>query len=234
MKALTSILYNAFIFLFSVSAFTQAEEKGDSYEKSYLRLQELYEEAANNNRPYINGFLYSETFPGSRGHPFFQSETWYHGNLLVDGRQYSGLAVRYDLYRDQLLYNHIHTTGSYIIVLNIKLIEEFIIGGHTFRKMKEGYYELLSEGKASFFVKWQKRLSDPTSKSMGEFSIFNEWYILNNGVFRKVNGKSGLVKALEDHEKEIRRFIRENRILVKTVNEIEIKRIVDYYNSLEP
>ena len=234
MEARIIILSTAFIFMYSISAFTQAEEKHDSYEKSYLKLQNLYKESVSTDNRYINGFLYTETFPGSRGHPFFQSEIWYDGELYMDGRQYMGLAVRYDLYRDQLLYNHIHPTGSYILVLNNKLIEEFIIDGHHFRKMKEEYYELLSEGKASFYVKWQKRLSDPTAKSIGEFSLYNEWYILNNGVFRKVSNKSGLLKTLEDHKKEIKSYIRENRIVIKTGNELEVKHLLDYYNRLDP
>jgi len=220
--------------MYSISAFTQAEEKHDSYEKSYLRLQKYYEESVNTDKHYINGFLYAETFPGSRGHPFFQSEIWYDAELFMDGRHYMSLALRYDLYRDQLLYNHIHTTGSYILVLNNKLIEEFIIDGHHFSKMKEGYYELLFEGKASFYVKWQKLLSDPTAKSVGEFSLIKEWYILNNSVFRKVSSKSGLLKALEDHRKEIKIYIRENRMVIKTGNESEVKHILEYYNHLGP
>ena len=83
-------------------------------------------------------------------------------------------------------------------------------------------------------MKWIKRLEDPTPESMGEFSLFKEWYILNNGEFRKVSGKSGFFKSLEDHEKEIRSYIRENRIVIKTGNELDLKRIVDYYNHLEP
>ncbi len=244
MMVRTIILTTLFIFIYSISAFTQAEENHDSHENSYQKLQNFYKESISKNNRYVNGYLYSETFPGSRGNPFFQSETWYQGDLFMDERFYEDLAIRYDLYRDQLLFNHIHPTGSYIVVLNIKRIESFSIDGHRFSKLpapghssvgiKEGYYELLAEGRASFYVKWIKRLEDPTPESMGEFSLFKEWYILNNGEFRKVSGKSGFFKSLEDHEKEIRSYIRENRIVIKTGNELDLKRIVDYYNHLEP
>lgn len=244
MKVLTIILSTSFIFIFSFSAFAQEEEKYDSYENSYLKLQALYKESACTDKRFINGFLYAETFPGTLGHPFFMSETWYSSELSMEGRQYEGLALRYDLYRDQLLYNHIHPSGSYIVVLNKELTETFVIEGHRFKKLpcpasistgiKDGYYELLSEGEASFYVKWQKRLSDPTPDSRGEFTLLKEWYVLNKGEFRKVSSKSGLLKALEDHKKEIKSFIHENRIVLKTGNELEIKRIINYYNRLEP
>ena len=244
MMARTSILISLLLFMPSISAFSQAEGNQNSYDQSYLKLQNIYKESMSIDKRYVNGYQYSETFPGSRGHPFFQSESWYLGDLVIDERHYEGLAMRYDLYRDQLLFNHIHPSGSYIVVLNIKRIESFTMDGHRFSKlsaadpllpgMKEGYYELLAEGRALFYVKWIKRLEDPTPESMGEFSLFKEWYILNKGAFRKLNGKSGLIKSLEDHEKEIRSYIRENRIVINTGNESDIKRIVDYYNRLEP
>lgn len=221
MKVRNIIIITVFLFSQTVSAFSQISE----------------------DKRYINGFLYTESFTGTVGHPFFLSESWYSSSLSMDGREYEEINLRYDLYRDQVLFNHIHRSGSYIVVLNKTLIEGFVIEGHPFRKlpleghlsaiMKEGYYELLSEGKASFYVKWQKRLSDPSPDSQGEFSLFNEWYILNNGEVRKVSGKSGLLKALEDHKKEIKSFIRENRMVIKSGKELEVKRIIDYYNRLE-
>lgn len=222
MMVRTIILIFTFTFMHSVSALNQV----------------------GTDKRYINGFLYAETFPGTMGHPFFQSEAWYQCDLSMDGRQYEDLTLRYDLYRDQVLYNHIHPEGSFIIVLNRELIENFVIDGHRFRKlpapghitsgMKEGYYEVLAEGKASFYVKWQKRLSDPGPDLRGEFNQIAEWYIRNNGEFKRVSGKSGLIKVLEDHKKEIKDFINKNRIVVKPGTEIEIRRIIDYYNRLEP
>lgn len=222
MKVRTIILILTFTFMHSVSALSQGET----------------------DKRYINGYLYAETFPGTMGHPFFLSEAWYMSELSMDGRPYEGLTLRYDLYRDQVLYNHIHPSGSYIIVLNKELIDAFVMDGHLFKKlqdpghlsegMEEGYYELLAEGKASFYVKWQKRLSDPGPDSRAEFTLIKEWYILNNGEFRRVNGKSGLIKVLEDHKKEIKSFISDNRIVINAGKEPEIKRIIDYYNRLEP
>lgn len=222
MKVRTFILILTFTFMHSVSAFNQVET----------------------DKRYINGYLYAETFPGTIAYPFFLSENWYMSELSMDGRQYEDLALRYDLYRDQVLYNHIHPSGSYIIVLNKELIDAFAIDGHRFKKlpdsghisagMKEGYYELLAEGKASFYVKWQKRLSDPGPDSRAEFTLIKEWYILNDGEFKRVSGKSGILKVLEDHKKEVKSFIRKNRIVLISGKEPEVKRIIDYYNSLEP
>jgi hypothetical protein len=238
------IMIMVFIVVHSVSAFTQAGDNHDSCANSFPELQNFHGATTSDNNRFINGYLYSESFPASRGHPFFQSETWYHGELLMEGRNYNGIALRYDLYRDQLLYNHIHSTGSYIVVLNIKRIEGFTMDGHRFYKLpetvnaiqgiKEGYYELLSEGRANFYVKWMKRLSDPSPESTGEFSLINEWYIQNHGAFRKVTRRAGLIHSLQDHEKEIRSYIRENRVVIKPGNETEIKRIVDFYNRLIP
>ena len=227
--------------LASFSSHAQVDEKGNSHALSIQELQEIYSMSAGKDKSYINGSLYTEGFPGSRGNPFFHTETWQTGAVYMKGQSYDSLLFRYDLYRDQLLYNHIHTTGSYILVLNKTRIDSFTIDGHHFHKLSvsgeaspEGFYELLAEGRATFYVKWFKRLSEPSPESSGDFSLFSEWYILKNGRFSKVSGRSGLLKALGDKDKEIKSYIRKNKMVVRPGNEMAIKSIVDYYNHLEP
>ena len=48
----------------------------------------------------------------------FSFQNLVQSSLSMDGREYEGLNLRYDLYRDQVLFNHIHRSGSYIVVLN--------------------------------------------------------------------------------------------------------------------
>jgi len=227
-----------------ISAYAQEEVGQESPGDAFNKLQELYREAAGADLRFINGHQYTESFPGTGGSPFFQSDLWYKGTLYMEGRNYADLALRYDIFRDQLIYNHILSTGNYMVVLNKTRVDSFNIDGHLFYRLdspgqshgeiKEGYYEVLSKGRAIFYVKWMKRLSEPTPGSAGDFSLFNEWYILNHGRFEKVNRKSGVLRSLKDHEKEIRSFIRENRIVVRPGNEGDVKRIVDHYNRLKP
>lgn len=229
--------------LFAILLQSPGQEKKTAalHELTFEELCKIYEASAGNDLQYINGSMYTEAFPGCKGHPFFNSEGWYEGELVMQGKKYEGLTLRYDLYRDQLLYNHIQSSGSYIVVLNKYRIDSFTMDGHHFCKLQspgsgseEGFYELLSEGKASYYVKWTKRLSESTPEYNGEFSLFTESYIQKKEEFSRINRRSGILKALEDHEKEIREYIRANRIVVRPGNEMKIKSIVDFYNKLTP
>jgi hypothetical protein len=206
-------------------------------------LEELYHQSAGTDTRFINGSLYQDAFPGSIGHPFFLSENWYYGELVMMGRAYHDLPLKYDLHRDLLLYNHILKSGSYVLVLNTTRIDTFVIDGHTFCKLDrtpgdqhetdEGFYELILAGKASFYQKWYKRYDEPSQHARGEFSEFKEWYILNDNQCFQVSRRPGLLQALGDREKEIRSYIRENRIVVGSADEQAVKRVIDYYNSLQ-
>jgi len=229
------------VFMVSLSVHAQVGENRDSHDFLFQELQFIYEESAGTDKTYINGSLYTEASPGSKGNPFFLSETWLTGSVNMKGRRYDSLMFRYDLYRDLLLYNHIHTTGSYILELNKTRIDSFTIDGHHFRKLAlsgevsgESFFEVLAEGRATLYIKWFKRLSEPTPESTGEFSLFSEWYILKDGQFSKVSRRSGLLKILSDHENEIKSYIRKTRIVVRPGNEAGIKNIVDQYNRLDP
>jgi len=206
-------------------------------------LEELYRQSAGTDTRFINGTLYQDAFPGSNGHPFFLSGNWYYGDLVMMGRAYHALPMKYDLHSDQLLYNHIHRSGSYVLVLNRTRIDTFVIDGHTFCKLgrtpgdrrgtDEGFYELIAAGKASFYQKWNKRYDEPSQHAQGEFSELKEWYIINDNQCFQVSRKPGLLHALGDREKEIRSYIRENRIVLGSGDELAVKRVIDHYNSLQ-
>ncbi len=226
-----------------ISQTLPAQQEREQDQNSFAHLEKLYRHAAGPDRRYINGSEYQDVYPGSTGHQFFLTENWYFGQLVMENRAYKNLPLKYDQCNDQLLCNHIHSSGSYVVVLNRTRIDSFIIEGHVFCKLAipdgtpsaagEGFYELLSKGKASFYQKWEKRYSEPSQHSGGSFFQFREWYILNENKYYRVKRKKGLLKALGDREKEIRSFIRENRVIFVADDKAAVKKVVDYYNSLQ-
>ncbi len=205
-------------------------------------LKQIYKESILVDHRFINGSVYQDFYSRANGHQFFLTKNWYHGDLFMNGNAYHQVSLKYDTYSDLIIYNHIHETGSYALILNNTRIDSFSIEGHTFCQLPSksgtgpmidpGFYEVISKGKTSLYQKWRKRYNEPSQNSQGEFMLFSDLYILNKGVFHKVSRKPGLVRALKDREKEIKVFIRENNILIGTGDEMAIKRVVDYYNSL--
>ena len=162
--------------------------------------------------------------------------------MFVEGRSYNNIFLRYDIYSDQLIYNHIHQSGNHALMLNKIRIDSFIIEKHKFRQIfsdtgesqfcDPGFYEVIVAGRVSFYQKWIKRYTGPTQNSPGEFVLFNELYVLNKEQSHKISRKSGLIKALKDKEKEIKTYIKKYKIFIGNGDVESIKRVVDYYNTL--
>lgn len=211
--------------------------------QEFALLDSLYRNASGTDTRFINGAVYQDAYPGATGHPYFLSPHWIAGSLTMMGRNYVSINLKYDLYKDQLLYNHFHVTGPYTLVLNSDRIDGFIIDGHTFLKITgsaqpgnlpaTGYCEVLSEGKASLYLRWIKRYSGAVKGSGGTFSQFLEMYVLNDGRSYRVRNRPTLLKALADREPQVKAYLRENRIAPGSGDPQGVKRIIDHYNSLK-
>ena len=233
-----------FLTLFPDATRAQRDFPGEG--NAFSRLETYYRHATGIDKRYINGSEYLDVFPGCIGHPFFLDGYWCFGELVMEGRRYKGIPVKYDLYGDQLLYNHVHPSGSYVIVLNKTRVDTFVIEGHLFCKLTlsealqgipatrsmEQFFEVVSRGPATFYQKWQKSFSEPTKHEGGTFSLQKEWYILNNNRYYRIKRKYQLVRALGDREKEVKAYIRENRVIFRPGDESAVKKVVDHYNSM--
>jgi hypothetical protein len=206
-------------------------------------LDSLYYSATGADRNFINGTVYLDPHTGARGHPFFLDGNWTSGSLVMDGRSYGQHSLKYDIYSGQLIYNFILESGPCALVLNKTGIDNFTLDGHTFRRLNmipgvvtpadAGYFEVITDGMAGFYIKWEKRYKQPTAQSPGEFVTHKDRYILNRGSFYRVNRRWGLLRALGDRKKEIRAYIRERRLVIAPGHEEAVKEIVDYYNTLQ-
>ena len=212
-------------------------------------LREKYHQATGADFAFINGSLYHDAYPGTRGHPFLGTGIWSEGTLSARGKTYEGLPLRYDLVRDLLIYNHVHETGVFPVIINQQQIEGFTLQGHRFVHIRDhgpaisqkkskgggsGFYEEISRGTASLLLKWHKQYDPPPSAGSGRFISFEEVFVLKEGVLHRVTGKHSVVKALDDQEKLMRQYIREHRILLRGGDLSGYRQVVEYYNAIQP
>jgi hypothetical protein len=160
------------------------------------------------------------------------------------------LLLKYDLCKDLLIYNYIHETGIYAVSLNVDRIDQFVLSGHRFvhvrmdsavhlgstsiQSAESGFYEELCRGKATLYAKWYKRYDPPSSGGNGGFMPLKYVYILNHGALFRVSGRKGVLKALADQEKLMKRYIREAQVVLRGDDERGFQQLVEYYNSLQP
>ncbi len=76
----------------------------------------------------INGEEYIYRHSGINGHPYYHDNSWIEGTVKTVDAEYSGVSLRYDIYDDLLILNHISSQGSFMISLNKAVVREFSLG----------------------------------------------------------------------------------------------------------
>jgi hypothetical protein len=176
-------------------------------------------------------------------HPYFIDNTWKSGSLLYKGMRYETGMLKYDTFKDCLVYLHTLGNTSYPVQLNRNFIREFEIDNHQFtylndfgkssdEKLKEGYYEKIYDGNTKLYVRRQKLENLHESISDLEYKEWAYLFIKKEGVYHRITGKSSLLRVLNDRRKEIRSFIRNNNLVSCTKNYDSVSRILQHYDNL--
>ena len=83
----------------------------------------------------INGIQYVNPFSDSEEHPFLGDDQFYDGYAVINDRQYSGLRLKYDIYRHGVVLRYEPFPGrTDQILLNNAAIDAFYLDRKLFRK----------------------------------------------------------------------------------------------------
>ena len=191
---------------------------------------------------YVNGKLYYP-FANKIVHPFFQDNNWKSGKVSMLGKIYDVEAVKYDIVSNYLVYLHLWRNSASQIYLNKELVKEFSIYNHNFRylddfgessdnRLKPGYYEVIYEGKTEFYIRWEKTRSLFEIQSETGYSQKAHYFLKKEGEFIRITRHPSFMKALDDHRKEIRTFMKTKSYRFNPNNIEPVDMILEYYDKL--
>ena len=191
---------------------------------------------------HINGKLYYP-FANSIIHPFFEDNNWKPGKIFHDGKVYEVEAAKYDIVSDYLVYLHLWKNTANQLYLNKELVREFSIFKHYFRylddfgistnrKLNPGYYEVIYEGKTTFYIRWEKTRSLFEIQSETGYSQKAHYFLKKEGEFIRITRHLSFMKALDDHRKEIRSFMKTKSYRFNPNNIGPVEEILEYYDKL--
>ena len=173
------------------------------------------------NKEFINGTIYT-----------------------VQKEKFANVPLRYNVYSDEMEFKN---QNEEILAIAVpEIIKKIDIGDITFRyipylagqNVKNGYFELITDGKASLYIRHEiifkdaekaGAYKDPSPPSF--IKNPNEYYIqVGENAATLVKNKKSLPEIFPDNQDKIETFIKKNK--TKT-NELEsIAELVNYYNSL--
>lgn len=179
-----------------------------------------------------------------QGSPYL-NDNFIKGSIYtVSKTQYQDIPLRYNIYNDDMEFQ---TNDNNVLALSTpEIVEKITFGDYTMeyipyvtsRNVKNGFFELILKGKASLYAKPQVEFleaKDPAPYKDAEPAKFlrkDDRYYIRLGMEAAVpcGNKKDVLGIFTDHSEELEAFIKKNKINVK--KEDELKKLVEYYNSL--
>ena len=183
-----------------------------------------YMEQSSGFSPLFNGKLPPQYLMRHKGTYYLESDTFYRGNLVYNGKRYVDLALNLNAHSDELYIRMPQYNSSSVLLKDH--VESFTLDQMEFVHLvkekcpgvpQEGYYQILFQGnQISVLKRTLKRMNSSTTvNEMNVSHVFEEdiyYYILRNGKFHPVKRRSSLLRILVDKRKELNHHIRKHKL----------------------
>lgn len=193
--------------------------------------------------PLYNGSRFIPTgFEFRTGTPYFLSEQFDSGSVIYDGINFKHLPLLYEDLRQRL----VTKIDNYPLQLVNPRIRSFVISGHSFIRLaadslnpgipRTGFYELLYPGPSSVLKETFKEIIDLASMEENAIIHFveesHDYYIKSGNTYQRVKSKSELSEILHPYQKEIRRFMKKNKLNFRKDKENTLIQVAGYYDQI--
>jgi len=203
-----------------------------------------YRRLMNHSYDLINGKEYISYHLVNHSDPFYKSSLNAKGIVYYNGRTYHDLNVFYDIYKDELVLNHLSPVGYVkLIILNKHCVDSFLIRINDettlFRTyyfpsgsiIKSGFYEVPYSGKTKLLIRHQKELVQKDGYDDYPYSIVR--YLNIDGNYYPVTTLSRFVKLFGDKAPIMKKYIGSLHLVsFKRISEREIIQVLRYYETL--
>ncbi len=218
---------------------TKAQIAGDdvTYLASYKQELPYFQEL-------ITGGQYIEAPKTIEGHPFYFSRQFGDGRLKINGINYPGVPLMYDVYKDQVI--TFHPIYNQRILINPDKIDEFHLsngdrfkyleGNESYSNNSNGLYQILNEGENLVLVKRFK-----TTKSIRDISIYTDefvekrdFFLWKSGVFTQINKSKQAIEVFGLDKKVAKKYLKERKIRFQDSPEKYLITLVDLADQSTP
>jgi hypothetical protein len=178
-----------------------------------------------------------------KGHPYFESNLLQTGFVYYDGMLFQQVNMAYDIVRDELTANR-YNQNFRMTLVNEK-ITCFSLFNHYFvrivpdtnnKSITTGFYDRLYDGKIKLFAKRQKKISEKITAEEGDqlwFAENDHFFIFKKNKYYSIKDKNDLFDFFKDRKKDLKKYLRKNKIKFKNEPELAILKSVEYYDQLK-
>ncbi len=178
-----------------------------------------------------------------KGSPYL-SEEFSTGRILLKGEVRGTYSLRYNIYKDEIEVTYENSIGSLLkadyvdIELDGKIFK--IFNYYNNDRIEKGYFIVLNDGekcklllkKNILYVPYRKATTPLETDQKARFEQFDNYYMKmgSEAPVKLKLKKNQLLDILSDKKKEIKDFIKKEKIDLK--NQKDLESVIVYYNSL--
>lgn len=243
---------NGIILLLIVFRFA-AEQVACSQDQNMKRPGDIYIERTGSAREYIDGKDYFPYYTGLRTSPILRQGEEQTALLMIHGRIYDNLILKYDTFIDEVIYTDdslIYKKLKRQVALNKYNVDRFDLFFRNdtlhFRflcherdsafNLKDGYYEIVHDSKTKYIIRHSS--AEVIHSSPDDVSDLREYfyqpvsYVKTGDGFYQVSSRKQFISLFGNRSDEISRFLRQHGIKVKLADREQITEVLKYYEKL--
>lgn len=228
------------LLLNSINCFSQISNVQDT------SINNQFEEAILNTQqhqglssPLYNGIEHIGYAKTITGIPYYFSEDWLTGSVFFENVLYQQVPIKYDLVTDQLI---VERPDGFGINLFAPRVGWFMINDARFiyvdtkqfkGSLTPGFYQQMQDGKAVLLYKRSKKINEKiTNKLEQQYVDVVRFYLILNGNVHEVKSLSSVLTVLNDRRKELKEFLKTNKLKYRKNPQTVLNKMVAYYNQL--
>jgi len=188
-----------------------------------------------------NGSIYNYGSANILGHQFLNSRDFSPGSVIIDGIHYKNLLLNYDIFNQKIVFQFKDDKSTGFISIPKEVIGSFMIDNRKFTILHNSnwdhtIYEKIDSEDFSILIKWIKKIKVSVKDEIHDFEYTpanRTMYFLDSGEMKKISGKKDFIKSFDENKKsDIKKFMRKNRIRLRSANSEELTRLLKYSNAL--
>lgn len=204
-----------------------------------------YDDLMRDQLGVFNGIEYVNYDKGISGDPFFPEDYYAKGTIEFNNMVYNDIPLKYDVVENKVLVEYFNHLGNRRgLVLENDKIDFFEFDGHHFVKidannplgsLKEGFYDILLNEEIKIYASRKKTIDKKMKDGQMRirFLTLDQYFVQLADDIHKVMGKSALLKLYGDHKKELKKYIKINRIDLRRNFEESLISVTSHYIKLQ-
>lgn len=226
------------LFSFAGNAQRQRSGLGNLYEGLYESIQETY----GFDQELVNGIFFMNRYLKALGHPFLWEDQFVNGSLVYHNKVYDDIMMKYDIYEQNLLINY-HFNDKQITFLVVdEFVSEFSFNDKLFRyfsfhDLEPAFFQVISGGdELKCLYHWYKERRESFHNrtfSSFEFSESSKrsYLLIQDKLIPFRNNRIFMKSFPLEVQNQIRKFIRSNKIKVRTCDDSSMLKLMNYCNT---